>query len=224
MVRCNGSLFSKFDVTKGVKLGGVLSLLLFSVYLNDLLCRPRDHNIGSLMNRHFVAAAIYVDDITLLGPTRNSVMDFLDVCSTQSFLGKKFLSMGTAIKFIPEFTFLGIFIMNNDVTDHNISKTAQKFYHKADQVVNDFKNLYRNIRFQFLSSCCLDAYGSQIWPFYDKSVKSFYVALGWTIRKLLALPNTTHCKYLHSIDNSLPIDLVLEKRCLKCILSYLNSN
>ena len=46
------------------------------------------------------------------------------------------------------------------------------------------------------------------------------------IRKLWALPNTTHCKYLHTINNSLPIDLVglLEKRCLKFIWSCNNSN
>ena len=46
MVRWNGSLSSKLDVTDGVKQGGVLSSLLFSVYLNDLLCQLRDQNIG----------------------------------------------------------------------------------------------------------------------------------------------------------------------------------
>ena len=39
-----------------------------------------------------------------------------------------------------------------------------------------------------------------------------------------ALPNTTHCKYLHTINNSLPIDLMLEKRCLKFIWACMNSN
>ena len=132
--------------------------------------------------------------------------------------------MGTAIKFVSEITFLGISIKNNDVTDHNISKTSRKFYHKANQVMNDFKYLYRNIKSQLLSSYCLDAYGSQLWPFYDKSVKLFYVAWRRAIRKLWALPNTTHCKYLHTINNSLPIDLMLEKRCLKFIWYCINSN
>ena len=45
-----------------------------------------------------------------------------------------------------------------------------------------------------------------------------------TIRKLWALPNTTHCKYLHTIHNSLPIDVMLETRCLKFIWSCINSN
>ena len=75
-----------------------------------------------------------------------------------------------------------------------------------------------------LSSYCLDAYGSQLWPIYDKSVKSSYVAWRRTIRKFWALPNTTHCKYLHTINNSLPIDFMLEKRCLKFIWSCINSN
>ena len=80
--------------------------------------------------------------------------------------------------------------------------------------MNDFKYLYRNIKSQLLSSYSLDAYGSQLWPFYDKSVKSFYVAWRRTIRKLWVLPNTTHCKYLHTINNSSPINFMLEKRCL----------
>ena len=128
--------------------------------------------------------------------------------------------MGTAIKFVSEITFLGISITNNDVTDHNISKTSRKFYHKVNHKVN----LYKNIKSQLLSSYCLDAHGSQLWLFYDKSVKSFYVAWRRTIRKLWVLPNTTHCKFLHTITNSLPFDLMLEKRCLKFIWSCINSN
>ena len=91
MVRCNGSLSSKFDVTNGVKQGGVLPPLLFSVYLNNLLCQLGDQNIGCLMNSYFVGAGIYADDITLLGPTRNSVMALLDICSNYAHIMILFL-------------------------------------------------------------------------------------------------------------------------------------
>ena len=80
MVRWNESLSSKVDVTNGVKQGGIFSPLLFSVYLSDLFCQLRDQNIGCHMNSHFVGAVIYADDITLLGPTCNSVMALLDIC------------------------------------------------------------------------------------------------------------------------------------------------
>ena len=174
ILRWNGSLSSKFDTTNGVKQDWVLSPLLFSVYLNDLLCQLRYQNIGCHMHSHFVGAVIYADDITLLGPTRNSVIALLDICSNYAhdydiifnpskttcvhfpchqscFPGKELSFTGTAIKFISKFTFLSISKMNNDDTDHNISKTARKFYHKANQVMNDFKYLYRNIKSQLLS-------------------------------------------------------------------------
>ena len=93
--------------------------------------------------------------------------------SSKYFPGKQLSFMGTAIKFVSEISFLGESIKNNDVTDQNISKTSRKFYHKANQVMNDFIYLYRNIKSQLLSSCCLDAYGSQLWPFYDTSVNFF---------------------------------------------------
>ena len=75
----------------------------------------------------------------------------------------------TAIKCVSDITFWGISIRNNDVTDHTISKNSRKFYHKANQVMNDFKYLYSNIKSQLLSGYCLDAYGSLLWPYYDKS-------------------------------------------------------
>ena len=79
MVRWNRSFSSKFYVTNGVKQGGVWSPLMFTVYLNDLLCQLRDQNTSCHMNSH------YADDMTLLGPTRNSFMVLLDICSTCSY-------------------------------------------------------------------------------------------------------------------------------------------
>ena len=52
---------------------------MFSVYLNDLLCQLRDQYIGYHMSSHFVVQ-LYADDITLLDPTRNSVIALFDVC------------------------------------------------------------------------------------------------------------------------------------------------
>ena len=147
------------------------------------------------------------DHDIIFSPSKTTCVHFLGHQSP----GKELSFMGTAINFVSEVTFLGISIKSNDVTDHNISKTTRKFYPKANQVMNDFKYLYRNIKSQLLSSYCLDTYASQLWPFYDKTVKSFYVAWRRNIRKLWVLPNTTHCKNLHTINNSLPIDLILNK-------------
>ena len=51
--------------------------MLFSVYLDDLLSEL--WQVGCHMNGCFVGAVIYVDDITLLGPTRTSILSMLNV-------------------------------------------------------------------------------------------------------------------------------------------------
>ena len=79
-VRWNSSNSREFLLSNGVKQGGVLSPLLFSVYLDDLLCELRLANDGCHMNGYFVGAVIYADDITLLGPTGSSILSMLNVC------------------------------------------------------------------------------------------------------------------------------------------------
>ena len=72
-----------------------------------------------------------------------------------------------------------------------------------------------NIKSQLLSIAIVLMHIDPNYGLFMMSVKSFYVA--WrvgdrlTIRKFWVLPNTTHCKYLQTINNSLPIDLMLEQ-------------
>ena len=85
--------------------------------------------------------------------------------------------------------------------------------------MSDFKSLSRNVKSQLFSTFCLDAYGSQLWLFLNNSVKLYYTAWRNVIRKAWCLPFTTHCRFLHTINNFLPIDVQLEKKCLKFLHS-----
>ena len=64
----------------------------------------------------------------------------------------------------------------------------------------------------------MDVYGSQLWCFNDhKSMNRFNVALRKTIRRISHIDKRTHNSLLHTINNCLLIDLLLEKRCIKFI-------
>ena len=162
--------------------------MLFSVYLDDLLCELRQANVGCHMNGYFVGAVIYADDITLLGPTRSSILSMLSVCDVYarnmdilfnpaktnciffpayptSLLGLPLHFMNTDIVFVPSCTFLGISVSSHDISDRNIPQSVQKLYRRANEVMSDFKSLSRNVKSQLFSTFCLDAYGSQLWPF-----------------------------------------------------------
>ena len=62
------------------------------------------------------------------------------------------------------------------------------------------------------------------YPFFNNSVKLDYTAWRKVIRKAWCLSFTTHCRFLHTINKSLPIDVQLEKICLNFLNSCINSS
>ena len=68
-VKWNDFKSAKFNVTNGVRQGGVLSPLLFSVYMDELLEKLKENGTGCHIGDHFVGALGYADDLILLCPS-----------------------------------------------------------------------------------------------------------------------------------------------------------
>ena len=60
----------KFGVQNGVKQGGVLSPILFAVYMDGLFKRLQECGYGCRIGRHYVGGMGYADDLELLAPTQ----------------------------------------------------------------------------------------------------------------------------------------------------------
>ena len=71
---------TKYSVSNGVKQGGVLSPIIFSLYLDKLLVELRELGIGCHMNGLFTGAFSYADDITSIGPSCYALNSMLNVC------------------------------------------------------------------------------------------------------------------------------------------------
>ena len=80
-VKWNGSLFGTFSASNGVKQGGVLSPLLFTIYLDQLILALKESGIGCHLNGMFVGALIYADDVTLLTPTSMALKAMFNTCT-----------------------------------------------------------------------------------------------------------------------------------------------
>jgi len=65
----NGRRRKVFSTENGVKQGGIVSPVLFCVYIDGLLSLLRESNVGCFIGNVFEGALAYADDIALLTPT-----------------------------------------------------------------------------------------------------------------------------------------------------------
>lgn len=71
-----------FSVVNGVKQGGVISPIMFCLYMEELLTRLREARVGCYVSCWFVSALAYADDLVLLAPSATAMRRLLSVCDT----------------------------------------------------------------------------------------------------------------------------------------------
>jgi len=75
-----GRTSERFEVTNGVHQGGVLSAVLFAVYLDSLLDSLCSSGRGCFWENHFCGVLCYADDLTILAPSPDALRKMLAQC------------------------------------------------------------------------------------------------------------------------------------------------
>ena len=70
-----------FYIFNGVKQGGVLSPILFGIYLDELILKLKKSRIGCHIGHIFFSAPPYADDVVLLAPTKHALSLMLKIYS-----------------------------------------------------------------------------------------------------------------------------------------------
>ena len=76
-VKWNSVLSQPFNVTNGVRQGGVLSPLFFSIYMDELLLKLKNPIFGCHIGNYYFGALGYADDIVLICPTKEGLRNMI---------------------------------------------------------------------------------------------------------------------------------------------------
>ena len=71
-----------FKIRNGVRQGGMISPILFCIYMDSLFARCRKSGVGCYLGNLFAAVYGYADDLLLASPSRGGLQKLLDIASS----------------------------------------------------------------------------------------------------------------------------------------------
>ena len=79
-MKWNSRISEKYGIANGVKQGGVLSPILFGIYMDNLIKCLKDSYIGCKIGNNYVGVVCYADDLTLISLTLTGLKCMLAIC------------------------------------------------------------------------------------------------------------------------------------------------
>ena len=209
-----GSMMSEsFNVSNGVRQGGILSPYLFNIYMNDLSLRLKKHYAGCKIANQIINHLFYADDLALMCPSQMGLQELLETCEKYAqehdiiFNTKKsvvlirrsnvlknavvspFMLCNEGLKEVNETRYLGHFITADGRDDKEITNACRQLYAQGNSLIRKFHMCTENVKIKLFVTYCSQFYCAQLWRFSktDKSYRKLTVAYNNVFRYFLNL-------------------------------------
>jgi len=233
-----------FGVTNGVKQGGVLSPILFIVYIDELLTLLRKSNLGCHVGSNYIGALGYADDITLISPSLRALNEMLSICTSfaeeynVTFNADKTVCIKfgspvgsndriyldkTLVKWVDHVQHLGntVNVKLNDDNDCEAKRHA--FNASVNTLLGNYGGVQSEILCRLFRNFCCSFYGSQLWDLQSSGFHSCCVQWNKAVRRLLRLPYRTHTWLLGPLIEQPHIRTQLAVKTLRFVDRMINS-
>jgi hypothetical protein len=243
-VKWDDTLSPFFKATNGVKQGGVLSPLLFCVYVDELLCQLRQSNLGCYMGPYFVGALGYADDMVLMSPSITGMTQMLQICEkfaadyglsfnaskTQLIVfrrrpvGRTVITIrfnGTNITEQQNVNHLGHTIYS-DLSKCDTERILSSFYRQYNLFRSKFGHIPSSIQARLFETYCSSFYGCTLIPLQQTG--RLQVAWRKCLRHVWRLPYQAHCALLRCLTDKLCERHTFLARFAKFALSAIKTN
>ena len=236
----NGVIGPVFTVHCGVRQGGILSPLLFAIYIDDLLQELRISGYGVHIGSLFVGAVAYADDICILSCSCYGLQKLLDICSEygikwdirfnpvksqlMTFGGNNpvntVVSLGDkVVQWVSKVKYLGMYLIGGNgkemKIDFNVAK--RKYYGCFNTIKSSVGSQANEIMvLHLVKTYCLPRllYGCEMWPLASVNMHELDVVWNNGFRHIFNCFWRESVKPLQYYCNSLPLSYMVEERQL----------
>ncbi len=217
-VKLSGKISSQFGVLNGTKQGGVLSPILFAVYIDGMLERLKESGIGCYLSNSYVDGLAFADDVKMLCPTLSGIQLMYNICENYAeeynikFNGSKSCLLlfksrqcktsikslcvnGVVLQCVDSVMDLAHAVSSND-KDGIVTAAKASFWHIFNLFMSDFGHIY-----SFLKVSCSDdtavVFMEHICGISKVMVLRLYVLLGER--------TATHCDIITALSGQVPL-------------------
>ena len=211
--RWNGELSPPISMLNGVKQGGVLSPILFCIYMDELISRLKSTGVGCYMGHHYLGNLGYADDLKLLCPSITGLQKLVDTCQQFAFdfdllfntkkthcicyslkppdnLRPIFLN-GVAIPWQQQVKYLGTIFMSNLSDENDIRHKKSIFISAVNRLNCLFSKVPIEVKVHLLQVYCTSWYGCQAWQLDTRDTAAMNTAWQIAVRRTMQLPART---------------------------------
>ena len=230
-----------FNITNGVKQGGVLSPKLFTIYCNPLIDRINKLGKGCRIGGRSVAIFVYADDIILLSPTRGGMQQLLDTCyqfvqevglkfnmgKCKAILFGSFINIlplninGIDLKYVDSEEHLG-HVIGNFGTYIDLNSCINDMTCKANGIVRELSYLCTESKRTIFTANCMSLYGAQLIDLNSNQMDSLNVNWRKTVRYVMNVSNRTRSVLIPSIINTPSVEVQVKCRMVNFLKNGLS--
>jgi len=218
-----------FIATNGVKQGGVLSPVLFCIYLDNLLVKLSESGVGCFIGKTFVGVLAYADDIVLVTPSASAMRKLLGICDAYAaefsitFNASKskcmvispttrrsvqycdFVLEGKPMEFVSSYVHLGHLLTDSLRDSSDILKRRSDFVGQVNNVLCYFQKQRSDVKYKLFQAYCTSFYGCELWNLSCSELGDLRTAWRKGIRRVWGIPPDTHCYIIPLLCKCLPV-------------------